>query len=332
MTVARSGAEDNVLARQEDLDEQREIDARIMNSMTDREAKQTDWRNKIATSNARRQTRTYNQMVGADTEEELEEERNVLSEFVSSSEAEVEEVSDETPVIEEVASEEEATDTDGGMLITKTIDGRKVTRSVDEWIAIASKVDDADKYYAAAVNRQREESKPAVKTTDVRDLARKLQLGSEDEAAEALTEVLNTAVTKVKAEKKEADVQEAGKAIYQSFTKDYADIINDPVLNSALNNMDQQLMNQEFDSDPVVNFDKRLRHCGEQIRAWRNNVADTSVKTAKRQDLVNKKSQIVNLNTASQKQGSKSAAVLSERQAKEQAVANMFATRKKRAF
>lgn len=307
----RSGAEDAVVNRVENLEQERETMDQRQALTQEFETGKIDWRNKIAADadNAREQRQaeffgTEPQTYGEEIPEEIPEE----------------------------ITEDEDEDTDGNQLITKTINGKRVTRTVDEWIGLANKVEDADAYYAAAARQQVEATKPPPKVVDIKQLAQKLQLGSEEEATEALQEVMEAAASKVRQEKSSEDMQNAGKAVYQAFSNEFKDIVGDPVLNAALNDMDSKIINQFFDADPVRNFDMRLRHCAAQIRNWRDGVSDAAKKHEKKQELLSKKEKIVNLNTAGQKQSSSNEKVLSEKEAKEQAVSNMFASRKKRAF
>lgn len=317
MAKAKSGAEDAVLARVEALEAETEV-LRERESLTEQhERKKLDWRNQIAES-----------------VEAANEARN--AEFFGSEEVEQpEDEGDEVPPAPQPEDVEDD-EADGSQLLTKTIRGKKVTKTVDEWIALATKVEDADTYYSEAARRVHQ--KPPVPEVDeaevLREVAKKLQLGSEDEAAEAITAIIQKASTTAAAKSVEQAQAEAANAVWASFSRDYIDLVNDPVLYGAVMSWDQRLIEEgrSFDLDRVKDFDKRIRWIGDQVRNWKKEAANLTVKTEKRQQLVNKKEKIVNLNTASSKVGSSQEKQLSEKEAKSQAVADMFKARKKSAY
>jgi hypothetical protein len=314
----RSGAEDAVVNRVENLELERETMEAREAKRAEFEGTKLDWRNKVAAAADTLRAQKDADFFGGEAE---------------TYEAPVTQTEDTSEVEEvEIVDAPEDEPDYGSAKITKIVNGKSITRTVDEWIALANKVEDADAYYAAAARKQVEAAKPVPKVQDIRELAQKIQLGSEDEATDALTEVMNAAVQRVQQEKSAADTQAAGRAIYQAFMNEFSDITSDPVLNGALNDMDAQNIERFFDADPVINFDKRLRFCGEAIRTWRDGVAEKTVKTEKRNVLIGKKAQIVNLNTASQKQSNNTDKPLSEKEAKTAAVQSMFASRKKKPF
>jgi len=318
--------------RQAEMDAE---NARIIQAGRDKrlaiDNKQVDWRNKIAAAADAKRDMSMEEVLSGNVQHDEQTSRNQIGVFESDNEF------DETEVEQDnVEFEEENIPTNDQTKITKIIGGKEVTRTIDEWLEIATKVEDADNYYAESVRRMHQ--KPEVPQVDekeeIRNLARKLQLGSEAEAEEAVEALVNRAANKANYAKSQEDIQKAGEAIYMTFVRDYQDVMNDPVANAALISMEQKLIDQGkvFDNDPIANFDKRLRYVGDEVREWKKNLADVSVKHEKRQDLINKKQQIVNLNTANQKQTSREEKPLSEREGRDQAVQQMFQSRKKKAF
>ena len=308
-----------------------EIIQRSRDKLLSVENRKVDWRNKIAAAADAKRNMSMEEVLLGNVQHDEQTSRNQIGVFETYNEF------DETEVEQNnVEFEEENIPTNDQTKITKIIGGKEVTRTIDEWLEIATKVEDADNYYAESVRRMHQ--KPEVPQVDekeeIRNLARKLQLGSEAEAEEAVEALVNRAANKANYAKSQEDIQKAGEAIYMTFVRDYQDVMNDPVANAALISMEQKLIDQGkvFDNDPIANFDKRLRYVGDEVREWKKNLADVSVKYEKRQDLINKKQQIVNLNTANQKQTSREEKPLSEREGRDQAVQQMFQSRKKKAF
>jgi hypothetical protein len=288
-----------------------------------------NWRNAIAAERDANRNRTMDEVLSGESVDEEQSYRNQLGAL----DTEVEPDGEET-----VKTPQEQEDTDGSTVITKTVNGVRVSRTVDEWLALATKVENADAYYQEAANKFHERhQQPEVVVDDkaiIRELSKKISLGNEDEAAEATEQLVKIAARAANAEARQQDQQEAGKAVYLAFAKEYQDVMADPVTNAAFLQFEQQVIQENtiFNSDPVLNFDARLRFIGEKMRTWKRGVADVTVKDSKRQELINKKAQITNLNTASQKQTTREERPLSELDARNAAVQGMFSSRKKKAF
>jgi hypothetical protein len=318
---AYNADEDRVLKQMEEDQDFNRVSAAQLVKLREVEAARVDWRNKVAENVTNEQARQDAELSGIPASENYQENTSDEDEDITSD-------NQDTSTEPEVSPEDN--EYDGSTLITKIINGKKVSRTLDDWIQLANKVEDADLYYSEAVKKLHQERTPPEPQVDIKELAKKIQLGSEEEAAEALSQVLATAKTDIRKEKSQADLQQAGKAIYQAFTNEFNDITSDPILNAALNDMDSRLMSQVFDPDPIVNFDKRLRHCGKQIRQWRDKNTSQAADALKKQELIEKKKKIVNLNTAGQKQSTSTERELSERESQQAAIARMFANRKKR--
>src|ERR1035437_8081484 len=77
-------------------------------------------------------------------------------------------------------------------LITRKVNGKDVTRSLDDWLAVASKVEAADQFLAEASRLRNEQAQvptkadPEPSVDDDLALARAIQMGSEEEAVAAL--------------------------------------------------------------------------------------------------------------------------------------------------
>jgi len=312
-----SGAEDSVLAANEKKSVEKDAVEERMKLMRAREAQKVDWRNKIAEEAQAAHDKNDELMFGIKPQDE-----NV----------EVESKSEE--VVDTPAEEGgESSTLDGTTKITRVINGKEVTRTAEEWFAIAAKVEEADLYYEEAVRQvhSKKVETPAKPKVDTKELAKKLQLGSEEDAVEAVDTLLKEAIDQSNEVKRQEDNRKAGQAIFNNFAKDYQDLLSDPVLNAAVMNMcDVTYANKVFDPDPLVNFDKKMRFCGEQVRGWKKGLADVTVKDKAKEELLNKKAKIQNLNTSGAKMnGGNDGKVLSEKEAREQAVAGMFAARKK---
>jgi len=171
-------------------------------------------------------------------------------------------------------------------MITRKINGKDVTRSVDEWLAIASKVDAADVYLAEAARLRNEQLQKAQASTKVDPepqqqvvdedeadlaLARAIQMGSEEEAKAAVRAIRKAQTPSITQDEIARTIDERltfNEAI-SKFRSDFRDIVEDPVLNQMALDMDRKLVAQK-DARP---YEERYKAIGTSIRKWADEMA-----------------------------------------------------------
>jgi hypothetical protein len=323
----------------EELNEQVEIHREIKNKQLKYDETKANWRNQIAAVQDEMKELSVEEIQIAKMEQEGHAfyDRNI-SRSNDYGQYETEEIKSENNIEEIESKEEVQQENSSDLKITKTINGREVTRTMSEWIDIAMRTEQAEESVKLAEQERERQRILATQPSEkevLKELGQKIQFGNEEEVTNALMELQNRAANKVKVEKQTADTKQAGEIVYNNFLKDYPDIAKDPVLNAALEKMELDIINsgQKFDEFNAVNdFDKRLRYVGDKIRGWKNTLSDTSVNQNKKQELLDKKMKISNLNTASQKQSTQQEKVLSEKDSRDAAVQNMFSARRKKPY
>ena len=171
-------------------------------------------------------------------------------------------------------------------MITRKVNGREVTRSEDEWLNIASKVEAADTYLEEAARLRRDAqqqnqppAEPALSPEDVRARqveerrawVRAIQMGSEEEAMTALEQLQSLGqrpqVTQDQLAKA-VDDRLTFKDAVSKFESEFNDILGDPQLRALALQRDQELMASGDKRD----YWTRYNEIGTGIRDWRDNL------------------------------------------------------------
>ena len=172
------------------------------------------------------------------------------------------------------------------------VNGQEMELTTEELIARAQKVEAADQYLADA-KRQAESSRhqveapvaPSVEdepdhSEDLKELARKLQIGSEDEAAEALAKLVAGSRQK-QAPSLDLDAVAAKtidtiefKQSAKWFQETYPDIFDDPNLKMLAFQKDDELRR----SNPDLSYRNRYQKIGDELRKWVGRSPDTDKK------------------------------------------------------
>ena len=166
-------------------------------------------------------------------------------------------------------------------MITRKINGRDVTLSEDEWFARASKVEAADRYLAEAAQLRNEQlrqvqatpqraPKPEPTVDDDLAIARAIQMGTEEEAVAALRSLRQTrpSITQDDVARTIDERLTFNEAI-SKYRTEFADVVNDPVLNQMALDADKRLIAQG-DNRPYM---ERYAEIGNSIRTWANGLA-----------------------------------------------------------
>lgn len=166
-------------------------------------------------------------------------------------------------------------------MITRKINGRDVTLSEEEWFARASKVEAADRYLAEAAQLRNEQLRKAQTTQqrapepeptvdDDLAIARAIQMGTEEEAVAALRTLRQPrpSITQDDVARTIDERLTFNEAITK-YRTEFADVVNDPVLNQMALDADRRLIAQG-DNRPYM---ERYTEIGNSIRTWANNLA-----------------------------------------------------------
>ena len=177
-------------------------------------------------------------------------------------------------------------------MITRKVNGRDVTRSEDDWFAIASKVEAADTYLEEAARLRREalqqnqppaqnvpspEDVRAAQVEDRRALVRAIQMGTEEEAMAALEQLqsMNSRPELTSAQlAKAVDDRLTFKEAVSKFESEFSDILSDPQLRTLALQRDQELMAA---GDKREYWD-RYSEIGNSLRGWRDGLIKSATK------------------------------------------------------
>ena len=165
--------------------------------------------------------------------------------------------------------------------ITRKINGRDVTRTLDQWLAVASKVEAADQYLSEAARLRQEQNQRTqasqedpvtVATVEEDDLAyaRAIQMGTEEEAAAAVRALRHQRPSLTKDDvARTIDERLTFNEAIQQYRKDFNDIVSDPVLNQLALETDRKLL-AAGDKRPYL---ERYADIGNTLRTWANGLA-----------------------------------------------------------
>lgn len=191
--------------------------------------------------------------------------------------------------------------------ITLKVNGRDVTKKRSVWLTDAAKVESADQYLQASKDAARialkgEPSKLDVqpeKSKDLRALARAIQVGTEDEAEQALRQLVEGQPSATPDVAQLVDQRLSLRDEKAKFDAEYADVLSDPNLRSLVLTNDEKLAKDE----PELPFPQRWRKAGEAVREWKKGLAPTS--SAPLVDKAARKAEVAPVPTAAGRQAPK---------------------------
>lgn len=142
----------------------------------------------------------------------------------------------------------------------------------DQLIAAASKVTSADEYLriskesvkTAAELALSPQDEQAPEETDFRALARALQMGTEEEAEQALRKLTKPKLSKTPDVSQLVRSELTLRDAKAKFDEDFKDVLTDPYLAELVAKKDKDL----YEADPNTPYDTRWRKAGEEIRTW----------------------------------------------------------------
>jgi hypothetical protein len=163
-------------------------------------------------------------------------------------------------------------------MITRKVNGRDITLSLDDWLARASKVEAADQYLREASslrNEQLQKAKapaqadpePEPTVDDDLAIARAIQMGTEEEAVAALRTLRQPRPSLTKDDvARTIDERLTFNGAIQRYREEFADVVGDPVLNQMALDADKRLL-AAGDTRPYM---ERYTEIGTSIRDWSN--------------------------------------------------------------
>lgn len=100
--------------------------------------------------------------------------------------------------------------------------------------------------------------------TDYRALAKALQMGTEEEAEQALRELSKTKPSKTPDVSQLVRSELTLRDAKAKFDEDYKDVLTDPYLAKLVSEKDKEY----YEADPSLQYDKRWRKAAEEVRTW----------------------------------------------------------------
>jgi hypothetical protein len=213
-------------------------------------------------------------------------------------------------------------DLDYSKLVTRTINGKQVTKPLSDWL-LQAEASEHQSYQPTNVA-------PVINVPEIDDeqLAKDLALGDPEASTAAIRTLKQSIVGEATRAINLEQAKLEGKKIWNDFLIEYPDIASDKMLMDLLIKIDSDLSvdGNSYGNDPASAFHKRVRVAGDKVRQWTANIASLS----KKNELVEKKKQIHTLSSINTKQTQKETKELTEKEARDLAVREMMARRRAR--
>ena len=190
---------------------------------------------------------------------------------------------------EPVAEEETPTT----QMITRKVNGKDVTLPLEDWLIRAQKVEAADEYLQDAARQRKEalrqepqpapvvpkgpstEELAAQQLAERRQLARAIQMGTEEEAVAALEKLQNmgkTPTLTVEDVGRVADERLRFNTALAWFADEYKDLTGNPQLYNMVIEREAALV-RGGDARPYV---ERYKEVGDEVRTWRDELIESA--------------------------------------------------------
>lgn len=213
------------------------------------------------------------------------------SEFqVQRPDGELEDLAEPAPKDTTTPEPDEPSPLDTAQMITRKVNGKLVSKSLEEWLVDAQKVNAADEYLQDASRIRKElrlepevqAPKPVAPTLTPEELSaqrrerlrqrvRAIQMGTEEEAISAFEEMENAAARPtltVEDVGRVADERLKFNTAISEFNKSYSDLVSNPQLHQMVLETDAKLI-AAGDKRPYA---ERYKEVGDSVRAWRDNL------------------------------------------------------------
>lgn len=165
------------------------------------------------------------------------------------------------------------------------VNGRELELTEAEVIARAQKVESAEEYLRNAAELSRnvtQRSVPSVQDEPARveeddlALARAIQMGSEDEAVQAIRKIKSRPSLEPDAVARVVDERLSFRTAAEWFQTEYKELLADPILKSYVHKRDEELARAE----PTMPYRERLQKVGDEVREWHKKVAGPTATSA----------------------------------------------------
>lgn len=209
-----------------------------------------------------------------DVEDEEEEQNPSVSPDSEEERAEV--ADDDDPDTDQV----DKTKTEPRM-ITRKVNGKDVTLTEEQWLDRATKVEAADQYLAEA-SKVYKASQPSVKDTEAEveeddlALARAIQMGSEEEAVNAIRKLKPRPSSRDDLARI-VDERLTFQKAYGSYRDKYKELFADPLLEHLVTVEDDKLVNANF----VGTYEERWDKAAQAVLEWKGKLAGAPAVTDK---------------------------------------------------
>jgi hypothetical protein len=162
------------------------------------------------------------------------------------------------------------------------VGGKDVELTYEELLARAQKVEAADAYLAqeaaafnqAQANINSNTSKPSQADVndrveeDYAEIARSLQMGTEEEAAAAIRKLVQRPSVRADDVVREVEQKMQFQKAAEQFQQEYDDILSDPMLRQLAISKDEQ-MTRKGDNRPYLD---RYKEIGDELRGWKQSM------------------------------------------------------------
>lgn len=222
----------------------------------------------------------------------------------------------ETPASVET-DESELDDDSLNVKVARTVNGKRVVKTVGEWLELGGKVEQADQYLEAATkeraqagNQRSTEVLKQPPTVDLKDIVKAVQQGTEAEAEEALNKVINAGADRARQAQTEAEAKAAGLVVFQRVCSENTDLSSDPIIWNQVCSLEgamdprTQLSIRGLEKIPLTgnatrDFETRIKKAVELTRHKLGSAKKQAVEETKKQQLTLKKRQLASVNQAS---------------------------------
>jgi hypothetical protein len=218
-------------------------------------------------------------------------------------------VADDATVVEDTPPQDDALQ----QSVTRQINGKAVTKTLAEWLDTASKVAQADDYLnqaAGHLNRTKTmksqaEIEEEQRASDADDLSlfRAIQTGNDTEGLAAIRKLRNQAATNAHKTVEVQSVKERGRLVFEKVKAANSDL-HDPNLWAVVVKKDKELQDSKrvFDAvDPFHDFELRMTEACRLSREWFKSLKASAATENKRQELIDKKAKIAQVQTNNQR-------------------------------
>ncbi len=221
---------------------------------------------------------------------------------------------DESAINNNVEALEEIDAESGNTKITRIINGKKITKTLNEWLGQAEKVENADEYLSQAVSHLQKTRQPVIQPAvvtapvdnDAEDdaLAEAIQVGTPEQRREAIRTLRNQAAQTVNQQMTVNAAKERARLAYDTVRAANKDIFADPNLEAIAIRKDRELAESGTVLDPndrARDFELRFQMAVDQTREWYTGVKKNTEAEIKKQDLVERKKKLLNVQSSNAK-------------------------------